>query len=124
MNRSKIWGIIIAILFFISLIASVVVLIFHRNGNVVSVYHCGHLIERINLDTVTTPYEFTVESDNGAYNTISVEHGRICVIDASCPDHVCINTGWLSDGAIPIVCLPNELVIQTESAQTVDAAVQ
>jgi len=124
MKQSKIWGIIIAIIFVISLGASAAVFVFHGSGHVVSIYHQGRLIERINLDTVTTPYEFTIESDLGAYNTISVERGRICVVDASCPDHVCINTGWLSNGTIPIVCLPNELVIQAESDQTVDVSAQ
>lgn len=109
-----------------SCLAATVVFLYHGTGNVVSVYHHGNLIDTIHLDTVTTPYSFTVESDHGDFNVVTVEQGRICVSEASCPDHVCIKTGWISDGAIPIVCLPNELVIQIESSEIngVDSAVQ
>lgn len=60
----------------------------------------GECIETIDLSAVTVPYSFTVEGENGK-NIISVEPGRICV-----------HQGWQSDGAVPIVCLPNKLVIQ------------
>ena len=126
MKRTKFWIIIIATLFLVSMAASVGVYMFHGNGNSVSIYQNGNLLKRIHLDTVTTPYEFTIKADNGGYNVVSVEQGRICITDASCPDHVCVNTGWISDGAIPIVCLPNELVIQAESNEfdSIDGAAQ
>lgn len=118
MKRTKFWIIIITALFLVSIVASMVVYMFHGNGNTVSIYQDGKLLKQIHLDTVTSPYEFTVKANNGGYNVVFVEQGRICVIDASCPDHVCVNTGWISDGAIPIVCLPNELVIQAVSNET------
>lgn len=71
----------------------------------------GECIETIDLSAVTVPYSFTVEGENGK-NIISVEPGRICVREADCPDQVCVHQGWQSDGAVPIVCLPNKLVIQ------------
>ena len=126
MKNTRFWIAIITTPFLVSCVAAVTVFLYHGNGNVVSVYHRGELVETIHLDTVTTPYSFTINSGNNGYNVISVEQGRICVSDASCPDHVCINTGWITDGAIPIVCLPNELVIQIESTvqDGIDAAVQ
>ena len=126
MKRNKFWMIIIAALFLISTVASVYVYMFHGKGRTVSIYQDGKRIKQIHLDTVTTPYEFTIESDNGGYNIVSVEQGRICITNASCPDHVCVNTGWISDGAIPIVCLPNELVIQADSngVDSIDGAAQ
>ena len=126
MQRNKFWIIFISILFIISSIACVVIFRFHGSGNTVTIYQEGNKIQQVHLDTVTTPYQITIEAKNGGYNTITVEQGRICISDASCPDHVCINTGWISDGAIPIVCLPNELVIQVDSKNesTVDGASQ
>ena len=47
----------------------------------------------------------------GSSNTIEIRDGRIRVMEAECPDKVCVRTGWLSSSAIPIVCLPNHLVI-------------
>lgn len=37
------------------------------------------------------------------------------MLEAECPDHTCINMGWL-DSAAPIVCLPNRLVIRFAGA--------
>ena len=45
----------------------------------------------------------------GSSNTIEIRDGRIRVMEAECPDKVCVRTGWLSSSAIPIVCLPNHL---------------
>lgn len=115
MKQTKFWILLIVFILLVSIAASVAVFYHHRDINVVSVYHQGKLIERINLDTVTSPYQIKIKSKQNDYNIITIEPGRICVSEASCPDHVCVKTGWLTDGAIPIVCLPNELVIQAES---------
>jgi len=126
MKSTKFWVAVISICLLISTAAAAVIFLFWDGGATACVYQSGKLIDKIRLDTVTTPYSFTVDSENGNYNVIRVEQGRICVTDASCPDHVCINTGWISDSVIPIVCLPNELVIQIESdsSDNVDAAAQ
>ena len=126
MKQNKFWIILIAVFLLLSVIASAFVFLYHGSGNTVAIYQDGVLIDKIHLDTVTTPYEMKLETQDGGYNIIHVEQGRICVSEASCPDHVCVNTGWLTDGAIPIVCLPNELVIQIDSKNsgTVDGAAQ
>ena len=36
------------------------------------------------------------------------------VSEAECPDKTCVRTGWLSSSAMPIVCLPNHLIIEFE----------
>lgn len=41
------------------------------------------------------------------------------MLEADCPDHTCINSGWLED--LPIVCLPNKLVIEFADADSADA---
>ena len=63
-------------------------------------------------------FSFSVEGPAGA-NTIQAEPGRIRVSHADCPDQVCVHQGWISSAAVPIVCLPNRLVIEitTHSAQ-------
>lgn len=60
----------------------------------------------------------------GRTNIIQIQDGRIRMLEADCPDHICIQMGWL-DSAAPIVCLPNHLVIQFASSQdSVDMAVR
>ncbi len=58
-------------------------------------------------------------------NTIEIKDGRIRVKDAQCPDKTCVHTGWLSSSAMPIVCLPNHLVISfADSEGEVDAVAE
>ncbi len=71
----------------------------------------GVLLEEIDLNEVGRPYTLTFEDESGS-NTVSVERGRIRVSEADCPDRVCVNQGWISDGAVPVVCLPHRLMVE------------
>lgn len=83
----------------------------------------GELLEEIDLDRVGASYSFTVENGSGSSNTIQVERGRIRVSHADCPDQVCVEQGWISDGTVPIVCLPHGLIIEiTGGGEDLDAA--
>lgn len=57
----------------------------------------------------------------GRKNLIEIKNGEIYVSHADCPDKVCVNTGRLRSG-IPIICLPNRLVIEFAENE-IDAAV-
>lgn len=71
----------------------------------------GELLREIPLDEVEESYSFVVEDELGS-NTILVEPGRIRVSEADCPDQVCVNQGFISDGTVPVVCLPHKLMIE------------
>ncbi len=79
------------------------------------IYSDEELIEVIDLNAVTEPYTVTVGDEENGYNIIEVRNGSIGVIEASCPDGVCINTGFIDSSLIPVVCLPNKLVIEIKS---------
>lgn len=99
---------------------------FSREGHIASIYQHGQCIRTIDLSQVREPFEFTVTSDLGGSNTIRVEPGRIAVIDATCPDKICVHTGYISTSLSPITCLPNELVIEISGGEntSLDAVVQ
>lgn len=60
----------------------------------------------------------------GHVNQIEIRNHRIRVLEADCPDQVCVRMGWL-DSAAPIVCLPHHLVIQfAEQSEELDAVVR
>lgn len=115
MKRTKFWIILIVVVLIVSIAASAVILLRNGVGEIACIYQDGELIKQIHLSTVTHAYSFTVTTAQGGENTISVEPGRICVSEASCPDHICVETGWIEDSVVPIVCLPNRLTIQIES---------
>ena len=83
----------------------------------------GTLMDEIRLDKVGASFSFTVEGADGGFNIIQVERGRIRVSHDDCPDQICVDQGWISDGTVPIVCLPHGLVIEiTGGGEDLDAA--
>ncbi len=79
----------------------------------------GRLLYELPLSKDT---QVTIESPKGGRNVVAVQSGRICVLQATCPDQVCVDRGWVSTTAAPIVCLPHGLVIELEGgALHVDA---
>ena len=70
----------------------------------------GINVESVDLSSVFQPRAQMLESSYG-FNVVDIENGRIRVSEADCPDRLCIRQGWAGGGAIPIVCMPNRLVI-------------
>ena len=53
-----------------------------------------------------------VSADGSSYNTVRIRDGRVCVSEAGCPDQTCVHMGELRSDSLPIVCLPNRLVVR------------
>ena len=88
---------------------------FHSaSGLIANIYMDGECVRSIDLGSLKETELFTVTGPIGD-NVIQAEPGRIRVTHADCPDQVCVHMGWLSEeSAMPIVCLPNKLVISLE----------
>ena len=59
----------------------------------------------------------------GNRNIVEIKDHQIRVSDAGCPDKCCAKMGWLNS-SVPIVCLPNHLVIRysdRNDESTIDA---
>ncbi len=82
------------------------------SAQLLQIYQHGTLIQTVDLSHVQKAYTIELKGENGAYNTVSVESGRVCISHASCPDQVCVHQGWISDSTLPIVCLPNEIILE------------
>lgn len=120
--QNKTWAKIIASLAVVLVAASLYVLYRRENDTVVEVYYGGQVQQVIDLTRVKESYVIEVETEDGGHNTILVEPGRICVAEADCPDGICVQQGWLSDQAMPIVCMPHGLVISVRSGAAADGA--
>ena len=114
MKSTRFWVILVAVLLGLSLAASLWVLGGKSDSATAYVYQGGQLLRAIDLSRVDQPYSFLVEGPAGT-NTVQVEPGRIRVSHGDCPDQVCVHQGWISNGVVPIVCLPNQLVIQIQA---------
>ncbi|MDE7252050.1 MAG: NusG domain II-containing protein [Acetatifactor sp.] len=100
----------VAVIFLVSLILSIFILQPSQS----------HMVEIVQDDTVLYTFdmdqaedqEFTICYDNGSSNTIRIQNGKICVAGAECPDKTCVSMGELYSKSLPIVCLPNHLIIR------------
>ena len=80
-------------------------------GSVAVIRVDGQIRDKIDLSKVEESYEINIDTEYG-HNTVLVEPGAISVVDADCPDHVCIRPGKLTGGGLSIICMPHRLVIQ------------
>lgn len=79
-----------------------------RRNPTAEIYQNGELVRSVPL---SEECQFEVECEAG-FNQITVQGGEIFVSEADCPDKVCVHTGAISGGAVPIVCLPHRLEIR------------
>lgn len=113
-----------ALIFLLLTVICLLVILLHANssgGKTARILLDGEVIRTVNLKNVSEPYEFTVTNENGGYNTIRVENGKIAVTEASCPDKICVHQGFIENGSVPIVCLPNKLSVVITADDKTDA---
>lgn len=105
----KKWPFILAVgILIIGILGSILVLR-TPNTNMVEIVQDGKVLYQLDLSQVENQ---TIEVEyDGRINTIQIQNGRIRMLEADCPDHTCVQMGWLNS-SMPIVCLPNHLVIQ------------
>ncbi len=119
------------ILIFVTLILLVILVCFSYiiynkklNNKIAKIYQDGNLIYEINLDKVEEAYTIKIDGDEEHYNIVEVRKGEIGIIEANCPDKICVNMGFVSDGLLPITCLPNKLIIEIEGGEESEYDVQ
>lgn len=113
--RKRVIAVVVVIVLLV--VASVVSIIYMKSGKsngskTAYIYRDNELLRTVSLNDVKNPYTFRIEYGDGDYNEILVENGRIKIADASCPDKLCVNMGFISQPLMPITCLPNHLVIR------------
>ncbi len=90
------------------LLAVTIFFLFNNNeeGDSVRVTIGGVLVARYPLDE-----DITVAL-NGGTNTLVIKDGKAAIIDADCPDKICVKQGWVSRMGECITCLPNKVVVE------------
>ena len=114
--KTKYWLLLFGALLLLGVVLTAV--LFTGSGSTrAEIWSDGKLVKTVNLGIDQI---FTVDAETGS-NTIEVKDGAIRVMEADCPDHICMERGACSGGA-PIVCLPNRLVIRFAGAAEPDAS--
>lgn len=96
----------------VALVLALTVFLMKKPGAYVVVRVDGKEVARYSLSEPQTC------SLNGGTNTLRIEDGKARLIDADCPDHICVRTGAIDEVGETITCLPNRLTITVYGAET------
>lgn len=91
-----------------------------RDGGAVRVQIDGETVMELPLNEDAR----LVLGEGGHTNTLVIENGAAQVVEASCPDQICVSRGAIRYAGESIVCLPHKLVVSVEGGEPngVDAA--
>lgn len=71
----------------------------------------GNLYKKILLSEHRGEEEFKINTTKG-YNLVVLKDDSIAIIDANCPDKICLKPSFISKPGESIVCLPHKLMIE------------
>lgn len=80
----------------------------------------GVAVVRVN-GVETERHSLTVEgtfSLNGGSNVLTIADGQAWLIEADCPDHLCVKQGKIHYTGQVITCLPNRLTVTIEGGES------
>jgi len=95
------------------LVVAIAALIFlnlnKKEGSTVIVRVDGKVYKEFPLEVDAT---YEIEGANGGTNLLVIQDGHADIVDASCPDKVCVDQMQIDKNGETIVCLPNKIVIE------------
>lgn len=71
----------------------------------------GELYKTIPLSEHKGEEIINIETEHG-YNTVLIKDNTIGIIDADCPDKVCMNPPYIEKAGESLVCLPHKVMIE------------
>jgi hypothetical protein len=108
----------------LALLVVVWVVMHHAGGSVATVQVDGKVVATFDL-TSATPRTLRVAGVIGPVDIATDGQGSIRVVDATCPDQICVKTHPAHSPGDQIICVPNHMVITVESGRsTIDALAQ
>ena len=117
-TTKKIAAVVGAILFLLVCISSLFILLPRKAGTsyTAELYLHGTLVDSIDLNAVTEIRTIELSAD-GHTNVVEIRPGSIGIISADCPDQICVHQGFISDSALPITCLPHDVIIKVRPTE-------
>lgn len=109
-KQLKILLIVMAVILLAGIIGTYIVLR-PAESRTVEIVQDGTVLYTLDLASAEDQ-EIVITSSEGSTNTVTIENGEICISHAECPDQTCVKTGVLYSESLPIVCLPNKLIVR------------
>ncbi len=79
----------------------------------------GKEYKNIRLDNHKGEEVFNIKTSKG-YNMIKVVDNKIAIVEADCPDKICLKPGYISKVGETAVCLPHKIVVEIKGRANID----
>lgn len=76
----------------------------------------GEVVKKISLQEDRPLQRITIEGKKGP-SIIEIKGRKVRMLEAFCPDKLCVKQGWISNPGQSIVCVPNEIVLYFDAAE-------
>ncbi len=102
----------IVVLIAISIVLFVGIRCFATNhGKYVKVYVNDKLTKTFKLDS---DIRYMIETKKG-YNFLIIKNNHAKIVDADCPNKICVDKGYISEDNESIICVPHNVVVTVDS---------
>lgn len=95
---------------------SILLMVFHKGsftGDTVTISIGRSLYQEVPVDQDQI---IDVMNDDGTHLlTVRIQNGSVEVIESTCKDHICMDSGPIKHVGQTLVCLPNQVVITLDS---------
>lgn len=75
----------------------------------------GQIVSKVNLNEVSARNLINISGPFGK-SVAEVKPGAIRMKFSPCPDHYCMQTGWINKPGQLIACIPNQIIIKIKTA--------
>lgn len=100
--------ILLVVVLTMALFAAIYIMSTKEKGTKLRISVDGEVMEEFYL---SEDREHQITTDKGG-NLVVIEDGEVDVIEADCPDKVCVNHVPVDDVGETIICLPHKLVLE------------
>jgi hypothetical protein len=110
--------ILVAVILLVGVLFLLFVKLSKQEGSKVRVLVDGKVYKELSLKEDTS---FTVELDNGDWNTFVIKDGYVDMIEANCPDELCVRSpNKIRYNHETITCLPHNVILQIAGGEEND----
>jgi len=109
--------ILIGIILLIAVAALLYRNVVKQNGDIIIVYVDGKVYKELPLNQKTT---LEIKGVGGGTNLLIIEEGHADMVDASCPDKLCVDQKQIQYNGETLICLPNKVVVKVKSNKESD----
>lgn len=88
-----------------------------QHAQYATVIHNGVVVHTIPL---SKNQNYVYAPDATTRMTIRVENNKVCVVESSCQNKVCVHSGWIHTPGATLVCAPNHILITIDGKKNVD----